>query len=209
MKKNFSAPLRLRASALNSESFAGLILAGGEGKRWGGPKAWAELEDGRTFLEACAATLVGAGASPVVATLPPRTETPPIEGLDGIALPEAGMDMFGSLQTGLVRLVETPGWQKVAVLPVDHPLVHAGSIADLVGATALAAIPSYRGKHGHPVCLARSVVERIVSGELDGPTLREVLRSVEAVDVPVDDVGIITNCNTPDALRVALRANEE
>jgi molybdopterin-guanine dinucleotide biosynthesis protein A len=83
---------------LKSEPFAGLILAGGEGKRWGGPKAFATLDDGLTFLEACAATLVGAGASPVVATLPPGTEDPQIDGLDVLALPKPGMDMFGSLQ---------------------------------------------------------------------------------------------------------------
>jgi len=206
MKKNFSAPLRLRASALNSEPFAGLILAGGEGKRWGGPKAWARLPDGKTFLEACFGVLRDAGAGPIIATLPFGGNDPGIDGLETLTLPEAGMDMFGSLQTGLARLIETPGWQKVAVLPVDHPLVQASSISNLVNTDALAAIPSYRGKHGHPVCLARSVVEDIVSGELAGPTLREVLRSVGAVDVPVEDTGVVTNCNTPEALREALRA---
>jgi CTP:molybdopterin cytidylyltransferase MocA len=54
------------------------------------------------------------------------------------------------------------------------------------------------------VCLARSVVEAIVEGKLTGPTLREILRSVDAEDVTVDDPGVITNCNTPDALATAL-----
>ena len=35
-----------------------VILGGGEGKRWGGPKAWAPLPDGRSFLEACASPIV-------------------------------------------------------------------------------------------------------------------------------------------------------
>jgi CTP:molybdopterin cytidylyltransferase MocA len=185
---------------------AGLILAGGEGERYGRPKAFATLPDGRTFLDACCGTLLGAGASPVVATLPPGAEVPRIDGLDTLALPEPGMDMFGSLQTGLARLIETTGWQKVAVLPVDHPLVKADSISTLVNTMAPAAIPSFRGKHGHPVCIDRLVVERILAGELPGPTLRDVLRSVGAVDVPVDDIGVVTNCNTPDALRDALSA---
>jgi molybdenum cofactor cytidylyltransferase len=88
-------------------------------------------------------------------------------------------------------------------------LITSDAVVTLVRATAPAAIPTYRGKHGHPVCVARSVVERIVGGELTGPTLRDVLRIVDAVDVPVDDIGVISNCNTPEALSEALRANEE
>ena len=62
---------------------AGLILAGGVGSRFGGPKAWAVLPDGRTFLDACVASLLGAGADPVVATLPPGSKDPEIDGLIG------------------------------------------------------------------------------------------------------------------------------
>jgi CTP:molybdopterin cytidylyltransferase MocA len=141
----------------------------------------------------------------VVATLPSGTDDPAIDGLEAIALPEPGMDMFASLVTGLGWLVGYPDWRIVAILPVDHPLVSANAVAALAKTSADASIPSYNGKHGHPICVARSVVEKIVSGELGGPTLRDVLRSVGAVDVPVEDPGIIANCNTPEALREALR----
>jgi CTP:molybdopterin cytidylyltransferase MocA len=184
---------------------AGLILAGGEGKRWGGPKASAELPDGRTFLEACFGLLREAGANPIVGTVPFGVDDPGIDGLVAVALSTPCLDMFGSIKTGLTRLMDFSDWEKVALLPVDHPLVQGRSVAALVDTTTLAAILSYRGKHGHPICIDREVAEAIVSGELPGPTLREVLRSVNATDVPVDDVGVITNCNTPDALRDALR----
>lgn len=199
-----SASLRLSGSALKSVRLAGLILAGGEGKRWGGPKAFARLPDGRTFLEACTEVLVGAGATPVLATLPPETADPEIEGLLPCPLPRPGLDMFASLRIGLAILVELSPWKVLAVLPVDHPLVAAKSVAKLAAIEALATIPRYRGKHGHPVCLSRSVVDNIVEGRLSGPTLREVLRSVDAADVPVGDPGITANCNTPDALATAL-----
>ena len=190
---------------MRNSKLSGLILAGGEGRRFGQPKAFATLEDSRTFLEACAATMIGAGASPVVATLPPGTENPRIDGLEIIALPGPGMDMFASLVTGLGGLIENPDWGAVAVLPVDHPLVSASAVTALATATARAAIPSFNGKHGHPICIEREVASAIVSGEFPGPTLREVLREVGAVDVEVDDPGVIANCNTPDALREALR----
>jgi len=186
--------------------FAGVILAGGEGKRWGGPKAWAKLPDGTTFLEACAGILCEAGARWVVATLPYGTDDPRIEGLTAVPLPASGLDMFASIKAGLDRLSDLPDWEKAALIPVDHPLVSVSSIKNLVCASAPAAIPSYHGKHGHPICVTRSVVQNIVGGELAGPTLREVLRSVDSVDVPVEDIGVISNCNTPEALSKALKS---
>ena len=206
MKKNFSAPLRLRASALKPDELAGLILAGGEGTRWGGPKAWARLPDGGSFLDACGVTLREAGASPVVATLPPATEDPRIDGLDVLALPKPGMDMFGSLRVGLGRLVDTPSWRVVAVLPVDHPLVRPETITMMAAVVGPAAIPSFNGKHGHPICLSRMVAESVARGDVAGPTLRDVLRAVKALSVPVDDPGVVANCNTPAALSEALKA---
>jgi CTP:molybdopterin cytidylyltransferase MocA len=187
-----------------TRSFAGLILAGGEGTRWGGPKAWAELPDGTTFLERCFEILKEAGAEPIGATLPPGSDESKIRGLLTVVLPQPGLDMFASIKVGLTRLVDFPDWDRTALLPVDHPLVTPESVTMLADSAASAAIPSFGGKHGHPVCLDRSVAEMIVSGGLIGPTLREVLRSVETTDVPVDDIGVISNCNTPEALREAL-----
>ncbi|MCJ7755109.1 MAG: NTP transferase domain-containing protein, partial [Thermoanaerobaculales bacterium] len=66
---------------------AGLILAGGEGRRFGGPKAWALLPDGRTFLEACVMALHEADAVRVAATLPHESVDPEIPGLLALPLP--------------------------------------------------------------------------------------------------------------------------
>ncbi len=183
---------------------AGLILAGGEGTRWGGPKAWATLPDGRSFLETCFGVLQAAGARPIVATLPPGTGDPGISGLASVTLPSGGLDMFDSLVVGLGCLVEYLGWRVVTILPVDHPLVSPHTVIALSNTTARAAIPSFNGKHGHPVCVTRSVVESIVNGSMTGPTLREVLRAVDSTDVPVADHGVITNCNNPESLAKAL-----
>jgi CTP:molybdopterin cytidylyltransferase MocA len=183
--------------------FAGLILAGGEGRRFGGPKAFARLPDQRTFVEACRDALISAGARPVAATLPPGFTAEGIGGLRPIPLPETGLDMLASLRWGLRHLVSGRLWQAVVVLPVDHPLVASESIEALAASGAAAAIPSFRGKHGHPVCLARELAEGIARGELAGESLRDILREVGAVDVSVDDPGTVANCNTPEALQEA------
>jgi len=184
---------------------AGLILAGGEGRRFGGPKAWAGLPDGRTFLEACFSALKEAGAVRVAATLPPGTADPGIPGLEALTLAEPGLDMFGSLRIGLRHLIQSEDWERLAVSPVDHPLVAAASVASLARSDARAVIPSHKGKHGHPIVLAREVATSIVCGDLPGPTMREVLKAVEAVDLDVDDPGVTANCNTPAALSAALK----
>jgi len=92
-----------------------------------------------------------------------------------------------------------------SVSPVDHPLVAAASVASLARSDARAVIPSHKGKHGHPIVLAREVATSIVCGDLPGPTMREVLKAVEAVDLDVDDPGVTANCNTPAALSAALK----
>lgn len=185
---------------------AGLILAGGEGRRFGAPKAWAVLPDGRTFLEACCSCMAEAGAVRVAATLPPGSPDPGVSGLQALPLSERGLDMFASLRVGLRHLIQIEDWERLAVLPVDHPLVAANSVAALAAADGTAVIASYRGKHGHPIVIAREVAAAVVCGDLTGPTLREVLKAVGAVDLEVDDPGVTANCNTPAALLAALNA---
>ena len=187
-----------------AQALAGLILAGGVGERFGGPKAFARLPDGATFLERCLAVLRAAGAAPVAATLPPAAVTPPAAGLLALPLPEPGMDMLASLRHGLNRLLETPDWDVVVVLPVDHPLVRSDTVAEVAVAATPTSVPVHRGKRGHPVALSRQVAARIASGELATTTLRDAMKAVGRRDVVVNDSGVVDNCNTPDQLAAAL-----
>jgi CTP:molybdopterin cytidylyltransferase MocA len=186
--------------------FAGVILGGGRGERYGGPKALVLLPDGRSFLDACVGSLAAAAAAPIVATLPPDLEVPTIAGLTPVALPADGLAMFDSLRLALARASQEHGWVRAVVLPVDHPLVAPAAIRALAAVGATAAIPSFRGKHGHPIMLCRALAEEIAAGAHPGPTLREVLHAAAAVDVAVDDPGILANCNAPEVLAAAWRS---
>lgn len=190
-----------RQSERGTIRFAGLVLAGGAGRRFGGPKAFARLPDRRTFLEACRDLLREAGAAEVAATLPHGTAQEEVAGLRSLPLPEPGLDMLASARWGLRHLISDRRWQAVVVLPVDHPLVAPATVRALVDREADAAVPAYRGKHGHPICLARGIAERVAREQLVGRHLRDILRTVGVVDVPVEDPGVIANCNTPEALR--------
>lgn len=182
-----------------------MVLAGGEGRRFGGPKAFARLPDRRTFLEACGEILVEAGARPVAATLPPGDTADGIPGVRPMPLPETGLDMLSSLRWGLRHLISEPEWAAVIMLPVDHPLVSTKTVVMLAEVDAPVVIPTFGGKHGHPILLSRDVAEGIARKEINGVTVRDVLGSVGAVDVEVDDPGVIANCNTPEALRDAIK----
>jgi molybdenum cofactor cytidylyltransferase len=181
----------------------GVVLAGGRGERFGGPKAFATLPDGRTFLSACRDVLAAAGCDPIVATLPCGVVPPALPGVRALPLPRADLAMFDSLKIALAAALESAGWERAVVLPVDHPLVTAPTVRTLAAAGATAAIPVLAGKRGHPVVVAREVAARVVAGELGGPTLREVLHAVGVVDVAVADAGVGANCNTPAALAAA------
>jgi len=181
-----------------------LILAGGRGKRFGRAKAFAELPEGSNFLQACTRCLKDAGCNPILATLP--------EGMTGDQLPSEifsrevnpDLDMFASIRAGIEGLFGFPDWKKLLILPVDHPLILPETCRALGSSKAEAAIPSYLGRHGHPIMISRKICRDVLRGVLPGPTLREVLKSSGAVDVGVDDPGVRANCNTAERLAEAL-----
>ncbi|NCO69613.1 MAG: NTP transferase domain-containing protein, partial [Acidobacteria bacterium] len=168
--------------------------------------------DGRTFLAACGDALRAGGVALIVATLPApvidggasdELPLPVPPGVQAAHLPAAGLAMFDSLQIGFKALLAFD-WERVVVLPVDHPLVRPTTVAALAASEGVAGIATWRSKHGHPVVLDRDLAEAIGNGRLTGPTLREVLSGAAAVDVAVDDPGVVANCNTPERLREAL-----
>jgi molybdenum cofactor cytidylyltransferase len=184
----------------------GVVLAGGRGERYGGPKAQASLPDGRSFLVACRDLLADGGCRRIVATVPPGSDAAGWSGLLAVPLLEPGLTMFDSLRAALTVAVGLDGWEVAIVLPVDHPLVRPATVRALVSAGGAAAVPVFAGKHGHPVAIDHRTANGILAGDLPGPTLREVLRECGARDVPVDDPGVRANCNTPEALESAWRA---
>jgi len=183
----------------------GLVLAAGAARRFGAPKQLADL-DGAPLLEHALRRMSAAPVDRVVVVLG--------AGADEVA---AGVDLHGaepvvcgrweegqsaSLACGLAELA---GCEAVVVTLGDQPRVSPDAIRRVISARndAAAVRATYNGNPGHPVLLERRLFEQLrnVSGDRGA---RNLLLSVQVLDVPCDDLGGGEDVDTPaelDALR--------
>lgn len=172
-----------------------IVLASGRGERFrasggNGPKLQALLA-GRPVL---AHTLAAVRAS----GLPWHLE-------------DAGHPGMGDSIAAAVRATaDAAGW---LILPGDLPLVQAATlrqVAAALGSNARlqAAQPRYRGGRGHPVGFARGCRDALLAlggGQGAAPVLKALRAAGRAIDVDVDDIGIVTDIDTLDTLAQAER----
>lgn len=119
-------------------------------------------------------------------------------------LEDAGHPGMGDSIAAAVRA--TAGANGWLVLPGDLPLVTPRTLLAVARALvppAGAVQPSCRGERGHPVGFAASCFEGLAA--LSGPqgaapVLRTLREAGTVVQLDVDDVGVVTDIDTPDAL---------
>ncbi len=164
---------------------AAIVLAAGEGSRFGAPKQQLLLPHvvrrvARTSVEDIV-VIVGAHRFPV-------------EGARVVACDDWQRGPGASLRAGLAAL--SPETQAAVVCLADGPLLSPDAVERVIeawrtGAGSVVAA-SYGGARGHPVCLGRDVWPDIPD---DGG------RALPAVLVPCDDLGAPGDVDTPNDLR--------
>jgi CTP:molybdopterin cytidylyltransferase MocA len=163
-------------------TIGGLILAAGEGRRFGGTKQLAEL-DGRPLLEYALQAM--AEISPRVVVLGHAADKirrgVNMHGAAVVVCEEWDEGQAASLRAGLVALADCDA---VVVVLGDQPGITAAAVAAVVAEAghedAVRAV--YDGTPGHPVLLRRPLLERAAElrGDvgfralLEGATVREV-----------------------------------
>jgi len=193
---------------------AGLLLAAGQGRRMGRPKALIEVDGVPLAIRALDAlrdggvhplfVVVGAAADEVAALLPADAEI--------VRAPDWQDGMGASLRAGLAALEEIrPPPISVVVHLVDLPGVTPQVVRRLSAhsASGVLARATYAGTAGHPVLFGREHWDGLratASGDFGG---RRYLASHAVSIVECGDLGEASDVDTPADLRRYLAANPE
>ena len=202
-------------AAVRQRPLVAVILAAGESRRMGTPKALLPYR-GKTFIEhlleitrqpriAARRIVLGAHLDQIRAKLPG-------EAASIVVNPDWRQGQLSSIQAA-IRTVAADETAGLVLCPVDHPLFSPKLIAQLIDAFdstgQLIVLPVYHGRRGHPVIFAASLYPELLAAS---PAIgaREVVwaHATELHEVPTEEEGVVLNINDPETLRRALENRE-
>ena len=181
---------------------AAVILSGGSSRRMGTPKALLPYQ-GETFLdrligvfaEVCAPVIVVLGEHADVI----RTGIARAAEAQFVVNPDPERGMLSSLQCGMALVPKTV--QAAMFLPVDHPHLQQATVSTLaVQFRAPVTVPTYSGEHGHPVCIARQLIDELLALPVTAKASDVIHRHVDrTLYIEVADAAVVTDVDDPAA----------
>jgi len=129
-------------------------------------------------------------------------------GVQTIVNPNFSEGMFSSVTSGVKSL--SPAVKGFFLLPVDNPIVKQDTLEKLQNTfftTEFGIIyPSYQGKRGHPPLISCRYVNKVMTWNKPGG-MRALLEQYEhdAIDVEVDDLGVLLDMDTPEDYQQMLK----
>jgi CTP:molybdopterin cytidylyltransferase MocA len=201
---------------------AGVLLAAGQGSRFGRPKALVEL-DGQTLAERGIGMLRAGGADPLlIVTGAAEVELGPDHRIRTVRNDEWRTGMGSSLRAALRALSDPDAGPEVSpevgpevgaavVALADQPLVGAEAVSRLIAAYqagARVAVAAYHGKPRNPVLLAREHWPEVIAMATGDQGARAFLRARPELVTLVEcgDTGRPDDIDTPaDLERIAVR----
>ena len=188
---------------------AGVLLAAGEGSRFGRPKALVEL-DGQTLAERGVTLLRAGGADPVlIVTGAAQVDLGPEHQARTVYNREWRTGMGSSLRAALRALTELEAGPEagqeigaVVVALADQPLVGTAAVGRLIAAYqagAGVAVAAYDGKPRNPVLLAREHWPEVIATATGDQGARAFLRARPELVTLVEcgDTGRPDDIDTP------------
>jgi molybdenum cofactor cytidylyltransferase len=189
---------------------AAVILAAGESRRMGEPKALVDFR-GQTFLQRL-----------LNATKHPRI------GLTRVVLGARVDEIRAALKLDPAIVVENPEWQQgqlssiqaairsllaaqtegMLLCPVDHPLISANVVAALIeqfdSTGKQIVLPTFHGRRGHPVIFRSNLYAELLKAPPEvGARAVVWAHAAEVLEVPTEDQSVVMNLNDPEALKLA------
>ena len=186
---------------------AAIILAAGESRRMGRPKALLACQ-GTTFL----GHLLRVTAHPAISVrrVVLGAAADEIRRATGVAPeavvmnPEWQKGQLSSLQAGLRSLPEG-GTDGVLVCPVDQPLISALLVDRLIKAFRAQkrdiVMPTWQGHRGHPVIFSSKLYPELFAAPVDvGARAVVWAHQAELFELPTEEEGVVMNLNDPETL---------
>lgn len=188
-----------------------LVLAAGRSSRMGDLKPLLKI-GAKTVLERVISVFTEAGIKDVRVILGYRHSEllPQIEecGASWIRNYQWEQGMFSSVKAGVAAIGGLT--RCFLVMPVDIPMVEPATIDKLVDvfdqSGKFVCYPTFRGKRGHPPVISTQYRYEILQWENPGGLggfLKQ--KRADAIDVDVEDEGILLDIDTPEDYRNLLR----
>jgi len=192
---------------------AAIILAAGESRRMGSPKAGLPYpeSDGSetTFLDHLLRVFASSQAQPVVVVLGYDAENLARSFRFGAARVAVNRDyrdgMLSSIQTG-VRALEDDRVDGALVCPVDHPEIDPVVVDTLIRRfeehRAPIVVPVHDGRRGHPVLFSSEVFSALMKAPKTVGARQVVWdHQKDLLEVDVSDAGVTVDIDTPSDYR--------
>ena len=207
------SPREGASPALLAPRVTAVVLAAGLSSRMGANKLLADFH-GKPLIAATLAKMESTGVDEVVVVLgrdadEVRRHVPTT--MRTVLNPDFADGIAGSIRAGVAAAADSDA---VLIVLGDMPLVEPATIGRLIAAfnptehrTIVA--PTYHGQFGNPVLWGREHFPRLLAleGDRGARSLIGDLKA-EAVEIAVDDLGVIADADTPEALaemRAAVR----
>ena len=193
------------------KKLAAAILAAGESRRMGRPKALVPFE-GLTFVEhllqatnhprvGIVRVVLGANAESIQAELKLDQEIVVVN-------QDWQQGQLSSIQSAIRSL---PADQTAGLLlcPVDHPLISSQLVSRLIAEfdsdRKLIVVPTHQGRRGHPVIFHASLYAELLDASPNVGARQVVWAHPDAIaEIETDEAGVILNLNDPETIRKAL-----
>ena len=190
---------------------AAVILAAGESRRMGQPKALLPYRGGTflTHLLSCTRhpkigvtrVVVGAHAEEISRATGVAAE-------EIVFNAEWARGQLSSIQAA-VRALEGLVTDGMLLCPVDHPLVTGELIGEQIGnfysSRKMIVVPKYAGRRGHPMIFSSALYAELIAAPEDlGARAVVWAHAADVLEVPTEEEGVVLNLNDPETLARAL-----
>jgi molybdenum cofactor cytidylyltransferase len=178
-----------------------LILAAGEARRMGRPKALLPLE-GRTFLEALLDRFVGAGAAPLLVVLGAAEEkirrAVLLDAVRVVVNREPARGQLSSIHCGLDALLPEEV-EALFIAPVDTPRVRVETLTRMMRSLPghSLVVPVFAGRRGHPALFSASLFPALLGAPLDQGARAVVHATLDRLELPTDDPAVLEDFDRP------------